>query len=55
MCKNILQVSFYSFFTAFSQTDAHFVPDTGDNVKQWNSTHHETFPLEFGRMLNGLS
>ena len=50
MRKNILQVSFYSFFTACSQTDAHFDPDTADNAKQWNRTHHETIPLVFGRI-----
>ena len=42
MCKNILQVSFYFFFTACSQTDAHFDPDTADNAKQWNHSQHET-------------
>ena len=47
MCKNILQVSFYCFFIACSQTDAHFDPDTADNAKQWNRTHHETIPLVF--------
>ena len=30
------------FFTACSQTDAHFDPDTADNTKQRNRTHHET-------------
>ena len=50
MCKNILQASFYCFFTACSQTDAHFDPDTADNAKQWNRTHHETIPLFFGRI-----
>ena len=47
MCKNILQVSFYCFFTACS-TDPHFDPDTADNTKQWNRTHHEKIPLVFG-------
>ena len=47
MYKNILQVSFYCFFTACSQTDAHFDPDTADNAKQWNRAHHETIPLVF--------
>ena len=50
MCKNILQVSFYCFFTACSKPDAHFDPDTTDNAKQWNRTHHETIPLVFGRI-----
>ena len=50
MCKNILQVSFYCFFTAYSQTDTHFGPDTTDNAKQWNRTHHETIPLLFGHI-----
>ena len=50
MYKNILQVSFYCFFTACSQTDAYFDPDTADNAKQWNRTHHETIPLVFGRI-----
>ena len=51
MCKNILQVSFYCFFTA-----AHFDLDTADNTKQWNRTHHETIPLVLGAfMVNGLS
>ena len=51
MCKNILQVSFYCFFfTACSQTDAHFDPDTADNAKQWSRTHHETIPLGLGRI-----
>ena len=49
MCKDILQVWFYCFFTVRSQTDAHFDPDTADNTKQWNSTH-ETIPLLFGRI-----
>ena len=50
MCKNILQVSFYCFFTACSQTDAHFDSDTADNAKQWNRTYHETIPLLFWRI-----
>ena len=50
MCKNILQVSSYCFFTACSQTDNHFDPDTADNVKQWNRIHHETIPLVFRRI-----
>ena len=50
MCKNISQVSFYCFITACSQIDAHFDPDTADNAKQWNRTHHETITLAFGRI-----
>ena len=50
MCENILQVSFYCFFSACSQTDAYFNPDTDDNAKQWNRTHHKTIPLVFGRI-----
>ena len=38
------------FFTACSQTDAHFDPDTADNAKQQNCTHHETIPLVFGHI-----
>ena len=55
MRKNILQVSFYYFFTACSQTDAHFDPDTADNAKQWNRTHHETIPLVFGCSMASLN
>ena len=50
MRKNILQVSFYFFFTACPQIDPHFDPDTADNAKQWNRTHHETIPLVFRRI-----
>ena len=45
MCKNILQVSFYCFFTAYSQIDTHFDPDSADNAKQWNRIHYETIRL----------
>ena len=38
------------FFTACSQTDVHFDPDTADNAKQWNRTHHEIILLGFGRI-----
>ena len=31
------------FFTACSQTDAHFDPDTADNAKQWNRTRLQLF------------
>ena len=48
MYQNILQVSFYCFFAACSQTDAHFDPDIADNAKKWKHTHHETIPLVFG-------
>ena len=50
MCKNILQVSFYCFFTTCSQTDAYFDPNTANYAKQWNRTHHETIPLVFGHI-----
>ena len=50
MCKNVLQISFYCFFPARSQTDAHFDLDTADNTKQWNHTHHEIIPLVVGHI-----
>ena len=56
MCKNILQVSFYCFFTACSQTEAHFDPDTAENAKQWNRNTMKQFPWYLGAfMLNGFS
>ena len=47
MCKDTLQVSFYCLFTACSQTDTHLDPETADNTKLWNRTHHETIPSVF--------
>ena len=34
----------------YNDPDIHFDPDTADNAKQWNRTHHETIPLVFGRI-----
>ena len=40
----------YFFFTACSQTNAHFDPDTADNANKRNRTHHETIFLVFGHI-----
>ena len=45
----------YYFFNACSQTDAHFDPDTADNAKQQNHTHHKTIPLVFRFTFGGFS
>ena len=46
----------YCFFTAFSQTDAHFDPDTADNPKQRNRKHQSTIPSYLGTfMFDGFS
>ena len=56
MCKNILQVSFYCFFTACSQTDVHFDPDTADNVSNGIAHIMKQFPWYLDAfMLSGLS
>ena len=48
--EKYLQMTVCCFFTAFSQTDAHFDPDIADNAKQRNRSHHETIPLVFGHI-----
>ena len=37
----------YCFFTVCSQTAPHFDPDTADNAKQRNRSHHEAIPMAF--------